>query len=218
MTQIVRRYSFEVDVDMRFDQQNRLETRKPDFQLMRMEMQSSDVWEFHLQPTVEHLRAPFRIFSGVTLPAGASYSFLRRIYSLQTANRRPVALNARYEDGAFYSGARRQVTNTVSLRPRVGWLLSLTNDYNDVRLREGHFVTVLWRADANTQFSPWLSLVETVQYDTVSRGLGWQMRFRWIQKPGDDWYFVYTHNWIESGQLSTLDHKAAVKVSRTFRF
>jgi hypothetical protein len=218
MTRLIRRYSVEVDVDMRFDREGRIETRRPDIQFVRMELQSSDLFEFHVQPLYEHLPAPFTIFSGVTLPAGSSYTFLRRIYSLQTANKRVVSWNTRYEDGSFYSGQRRQVTNTLNVRPRVGWLLSVTHDYNDVFLREGRFKTALWRADASTQFSPWLSLVNTMQFDTVTKALGWQLRFRWIQRPGDDWHFVYTHNWIEGDTLMTLDRKAAVKVSRTFRF
>jgi hypothetical protein len=97
-------------------------------------------------------------------------------------------------------------------------LFGVTADRNDVRLREGRFTTTLWRADVNTQFSPWLSLAQIVQYDTVSRGLGWQARFRWIQRPGDDWYVVYTHNWISGETLFTLDRKAAAKIVRTIRF
>jgi hypothetical protein len=57
----------------------------------------------------------------------------------------------------------------------------------------------------------------------VSRLLGWQMRFRWIPRPGSDIYVVYTHNWNESllenqRRFSTLDNRLATKVVHTFRF
>ena len=55
-----------------------------------------------------------------------------------------------------------------------------------------------------------------IQYDSLSQGLGWQMRFRWITRPGDDLFIVYTHNWVERA-FETLDRRAAVKVVRTLR-
>jgi hypothetical protein len=40
----------------------------------------------------------------------------------------------------------------------------------------------------NTQFGPFVSLANNVQYDSDSRVLGWQVRFRWILTPGNDIY------------------------------
>jgi len=60
----------------------------------------------------------------------------------------------------------------------------------------------VFRVRADTQFSPWLSLANNLQYDNVSGLLGWQMRFRWIRRPGNDLYRVYTRNWrdvLETG-------------------
>ena len=90
--------------------------------------------------------------------------------------------------------------------------------YNDVTLAEGTFTTKLYRLDARTQFSPWISLSNNVQFDTQSQSLGWQMRFRWIRKPGNDLYLVYTHNWLDSDRLATIDRKAAMKIVQTYRF
>ena len=55
--------------------------------------------------------------------------------------------------------------------------------------------------------------------DSVSEVLGWQVRFRWIVKPGNDLYLVYTHNWQDSPiGFDTLDNRAATKLSYTHRF
>ena len=101
--------------------------------------------------------------------------------------------------------------------------MSVEAKRNLLNLTEGSFTADVYRFDANTQFSPWLSLCNNLQYDTVSRLLGWQMRFRWIRRPGNDVYFVYTHNWrevLEAGARSfaTLDNRATSKVLYTFRF
>ncbi|MBY0496651.1 MAG: hypothetical protein K2Y23_20790 [Cyanobacteria bacterium] len=65
-------------------------------------------------------------------------------------------------------------------------------------------------------------LVNNVQYDSVSRVVGWQSRFRWIVEPGNDIFFVYTHNWIDpldpSARFATLDRRAAAKAVYTKRF
>jgi hypothetical protein len=68
-----------------------------------------------------------------------------------------------------------------------------------------------------------MSLANNLQYDTISRLLGWQVRFRWIHRPGNDLYIVYTHNWrdvfeAQRRRLSTLDNRLATKLVYTLRF
>ena len=77
------------------------------------------------------------------------------------------------------------------------------------------------RGTADTQFTPFIALVNIVRYDTVSRVLGWQSRYRWILTPGNDLYVVYTHNRVDEPLLDrfgTLDRRAASKVLYTHRF
>jgi hypothetical protein len=51
--------------------------------------------------------------------------------------------------------------------------------------------------------------------------IGWQSRFRWILKPGNDLYIVYTHNWADDPlqrRIYTLDRRAASKFMYTYQF
>jgi hypothetical protein len=214
----IRRFSFEGDFNYIFNLDGHLESRRPDLQLIRIDLHSSDILEFHLLPLYERLPRDFQISPGIVLPAGGQYSFLRRRYQVQTTTSRPVSLNATYEDGEFYSGSRRQVTGTLSVRPARGWLVNVGGDINEIALREGRFTTRVWLNDVNTQFNPFISLVNRLQFDTVTRQLGWQARFRWITRPGDDIFLVYTHNWIDRATLQTLDRKGSIKIVRTIRF
>jgi hypothetical protein len=34
-----------------------------------------------------------------------------------------------------------------------------------------------------------------IQYDDISRRLGWNARFRWQISPGNEIYLIYTKNW-----------------------
>jgi Domain of unknown function (DUF5916) len=217
-TRYVRRFSFEAMSSFYLDLDGRLETRRTDLQLLRIDLHSSDLLEFHLLPLYERLPRDFQISPGIVLPAGSQYSFVRRHYQVQTTTSRPLSLNATFEDGAFYSGSRRQVVGTLSIRPHRGWLVNVGGDFNEIALREGRFTTRLWLNDVNTQINPFLSLVNRLQFDTVTRQLGWQLRFRWITRPGNDIFLVYTHNWTDRTTLQTLDRKGSIKIVRTIRF
>jgi hypothetical protein len=138
-----------------------------------------------------------------------------------TANRRVLALNGRYERGGFYSGSRDQTVLQLTVRARPGYIVYVNGEWNQVTLDEGRFASNLYRIVAETQFTPFIALVNNLQFDTMSRVMGWQSRFRWIVQPGNDLYVVYTHNWLEDPVLdrfATIDRRAASKVLYTHRF
>ena len=71
----------------------------------------------------------------------------------------------------------------------------------------------------DTTFSPFLSVSNNIQYDTVSRTLGWQLRFRWILEPGNDIYVVWVNNWLDTGEaLTRIEGNAAAKLVYSHRF
>ena len=59
-----------------------------------------------------------------------------------------------------------------------------------------------------------MSLTNNVQYDSESGEVGWQLRFRWIQKPGNDVFFIWTQNWLDEigSGFSALDRRGAAKI------
>ena len=219
----VRRYGWGVGTDLFTDMNSRWVTREINVRVGRIEFHTGDNIEANVVPSYERLQQPFRISSGITLPAGRSYSFTRYSVSVNTANQRVVALRPRVEWGGFLSGTRRELGFDVGIRPRPGVTLNLANEWNQVSLAEGRFSTRLHRAIVDTQFSPFVSLVNNVQYDSVSRVLGWQSRLRWTVTPGNDVFVVYTHNWIEDSlepnqRFRTLDRRGAAKAVYTKRF
>jgi hypothetical protein len=219
----IRRFRFGVDPSIYTDLENRAQSLELNLQPFRLETHGGDNFEVQVSPSYERLDLPFAIAPGVTLPGGTDYRFLRYSVSLQSANRRVVALRPRAEWGSFFSGDRTEYGLGVDVRPRSGVRVNATYEYNRVTLPEGRFDTRLMRVVADTQFSPFMYLVNNVQYDSVSRGLGWQSRFRWIVRPGNDVFLVYTHNWIDdhldpNQRFRTLDRRGAAKVVYTKRF
>jgi hypothetical protein len=218
----IRRLGFGGDLDVYTDTANRLVTREFDFTMTRVELHSGDNIEANVVPSYERLEQDFTISPGITLPAGTDYTFTRYRLAASTANKRIVSVQPRVEWGSFLSGDRTEAVMGIGLRPRPGVTVTLSYEFNDVHLAEGSFQTKLYRVVADTQFSPFMYLVNNLQFDSVSRVVGWQSRFRWILTPGNDIFFVYTQNWIDpldpSARFMTLDRRGATKAVYTKRF
>jgi hypothetical protein len=218
----IRQLTTRLDMDLLTDPaDNRTLTRTVDFTAIHFNFHSTLTLEFHVIPNYERLERPFNIYPGISLPVGSSYDFTRYRFQMQTPNSRILALNMIGEAGNFYSGTRRQLTLNWSVRPRPGMVYYIDSEWNRIELQEGRFSTRLFRFIADNQFNPWISMTNNFQYDSISGVLGWQSRFRWIIKPGNDLYFVYNHNWLENkpfDRFDTLDRRIASKIVYTHRF
>jgi hypothetical protein len=217
----IRRFEFGSEVEIITDPQNRLLERTVDLTLLNVQFHSQDNFAVAVEPTRVVLDEPFEISDGIILPVNAAYDFTRFSLRGQTANRRLLAVNTYFETGGFYSGSRRQTNAGLTVRLAPGYILSFNGEFNQVKLAEGAFDTSVYRIVGETQFTPWIAIVNNVQYDDQSAILGWQSRFRWILTPGNDLYVVYTHNWLDDpvrSRFSTLERRAASKVLYTYRF
>ena len=104
--------------------------------------------------------------------------------------------------------------------------LNLEGSYqvNDVTLPQGDFKTNLYRMQSGFFPTPWTSLISSLQYDDVSEVVGLFTKFRWIVRPGNDVFLVYTHNWRNVGDsiwefnTKTLSQGASSKINYTHRF
>jgi hypothetical protein len=216
----IRRFSFLARMDLQNDSNNNVLQRDFELNVFGLELHSQDTFSIVVSPTHERLDSDFRIHRDVTLTAGTEYDYTRYQFTFSSANRRVLALRSIVGIGEFYSGTRRQVDLSLTYRARPGLIVYASADLNQIDLPEGKFDTQIFRLTGETQFSPWLALVNNVQYDSVSRVLGWQGRFRWILKPGNDFYVVYMHNFLDDPRqgLLTLDRRASAKAIYTHRF
>ena len=217
----IRRIEHDANLEIVTDLQNQLQERTTNLTPLNIQFHSQDNVGVEVDPTYVRLDRPFTISPGITMPLGAEYHFTRFAVRGQTANRRLLALNGRFETGGFYSGHRKQTVVGLTVRARPGYIISLNGEWNQIDLVEGSFASNVFRGVADTQFTPFMALVNIIQFDTMSRVLGWQSRYRWIVRPGNDLYVVYTQNWLEDAvrdRFATLDRRAASKVLYTHRF
>jgi hypothetical protein len=220
-SRLVRQFTYSATLDVQTDLSNQVLVRSLDVQGFGVTMQSQETFTLGVIQRYERLEAPFPISRGIVLPFGSTYDYTRFRATWQTAQRRKLAFGGRFETGNFYSGTRQESVANLNIRVAPGYIVYLTGEFNSVRLAEGNFDTRLLRVTAETQFTPFVTLVNNVQYDSVSAVAGWQSRFRWIVTPGNDIYVVYTHNWLDDPLLdrfNTQDKRIATKLLYTYRF
>jgi hypothetical protein len=215
-----RGMQFRADADINTDLRNHVIDRRISFTPMELEFHSGDSIEFQLFKQTENLDEDFEISDDVILPAGSSFDWWRYQIGYDSAEQRMFSGRVEYSFGDFWDGQRSEWTLDLNIRPRTGVLIQLSSEFNDVDLPGGAFTTKLYGLDVRTQFSPWTYLSNNVQYDTDSRELGWQLRFRWIQRPGDDIFFIWTQNWQDEfgNRFASLDRRGVAKIVRTIRF
>jgi hypothetical protein len=217
----IRQLSFELGADVRTDVSDDLVTRVVNVTPLGLQLHSQESINFGISHSYERLLRDFEIQEGVILPEGTDYSFTRYRVQVGTANRRMLSTSSRVEIGDFFSGRREEVSVGLGVRPVVGVVANATSEWNRVTLPEGRFQTRVYRLTLDTQFSPWIYVVNNLQYDSVSDGLGWQIRFRWTVEPGNDLYVVYTQNWRDdplADRFLTQDRRGAAKFVYTYRW
>jgi hypothetical protein len=217
---LIRQLRWGADFQIVTDMGNTVESRELNLTLGEISTHAGDNVGFGASPTYERLPEDFEISDGVILPVGSDYHFTRWRAGFGTASRRVVSINGQYGWGGFFSGDRQDINLGLALRPRPGIRVNGAFERSRVELSQGSFTTRLYRLILDNQFNPRVYVINNLQYDSVSRVLGWQARFRWILDPGNDLYLVYQQNWIDdpAGPFGTLDRRAATKLSYTHRF
>jgi len=89
------------------------------------------------------------------------------------------------------------------------------------RLPQGDFDEKVYQLKADLFLSPDLGVMNYVQYDDVSRELGWSTRLRWRISPGNEVFLVYNKNWERRwdpmSRFIPLEERGVLKISFSIR-
>src|SRR5439155_24468529 len=100
--------------------------------------------------------------------------------------------------------------------------ISFNTNQTFARLPQGNFVARILSWQVNYAASSFLTFSNLIQYDNLSRNLGWQSRVRWILKPGNDLFVSFNQGWIQDPaagyQFIAQNSKLSTKFQYTFRF
>ncbi len=182
---------------------------------------SGDRIEFNYAPQFERLFAPFEISTGVFIPPG-DYRFTRWRAEFGTASKRRWRVEGTWWFGTYWSGHADQIEFSLQYKIAPRLQFSFDTEQTFARLPQGNFVARIYSFRANYSVSPFLSFSNLVQFDNESRDLGWQSRVRWILRPGNDLFLVFSQGWLQNPRggfhFSPADTKLSTKFQYTFRF
>ncbi len=217
---VVRQFFFQTSFDYYWDLSGRLETRRLQFTPLSFQTESGERLAFEVSPTRDILPYDFEVAPGVILPAGP-YDFTNYQISVNTASHRFAVLDAGYGFGGFYSGHLDQRTLGLAVKAGGYVNLSVRLDLVRGRLPEGNFDENVFELKADFFLSPDLGFLNYIQYDDISRQLGWNTRLRWQIKPGNYIYVVYNKNWERSydpaARFYPLQDRGVLKITLSIR-
>ena len=216
---VVRKYSFTGSVAYVENGAGRLETREQQGEF-GIEFQNADRFLAGYTRSYEFLPAPFRIGSGVTLPAGG-YDFGGALIQYNRANRQRIAGSLTLEKGSFYNGDRTAFSvagGQVSVTPKFS--LEPTYSVNWVSLVEGDFTTQLIGSRVTFTTTPFMFTSALVQYNSESHSLSANVRLRWEYRPGSELFIVYNDERDTFGRRfpDLMNRAFIVKINRLLRF
>lgn len=190
----IRQFFFEASGDFYWQLDGTLETRRLTFEPLSFRTESGE--NFNASVVVNHDVLPydFEVAEEVVLPAGP-YDFTNLRLSFNTATYRPLSFDLNYTVGGFYSGHYGDFNAGLTCHFRGN--LDLVFNTNLVRgtLPQGKIKENVYQLKLDFYFSPDLGFMNYIQYDSVSKLLGWSARFRWEIKPGNFIYLIYNSNW-----------------------
>ncbi|HSH76357.1 MAG TPA: hypothetical protein VLA09_11785, partial [Longimicrobiales bacterium] len=201
-----------------------LEDQQLQFDVLGINFESGDGLNVSATRTNEYLDRQFEVSEGVPIEIGR-YQYWDYRVNFRTAGQRKLGMFANYSWGGFWNGDRTQLNTRFNVRAIPGFTLSPGLERNDVTLPQGSFTASVYSIEGQWNPSPWVSFTNQLQYDDVSELVGLFARMRWIVRPGNDVYLVYTHNWVNYGGgilqdpwLQTVSRGASLKLNYTHRF
>ena len=191
----IRQFFFEIEPSLVTDLQGRVENWRVFTAPFNVRTESGEHLEWNYAPAFERLDAPFEIQPGVVIPLG-SYRWTRFRAEVNTATKRPWVVDFAFRWGTFYDGSLRQYQPALTLKPSTHLAVVLQMERDEGKLPHGNFVTQLFSGRFDYNASPNVTWSNLVQYDSVSRILGFQTRLRWILRPGNDLFVVVSRGWF----------------------
>ncbi len=201
-----------------------LEEREWQFDIFGIDFESGDNIEFGATRVLEYLDYGYEVSDGIDILPGEYINWEWNVRG-RTTGRRRVSMFGGMSRGGFWDGDRTRVNARISLRPNPGMSISTNFEHNVVSLPRGSFTADVYEVEGQWNANQWVSLTSQVRYDNDSGLVGLFSRLRWIVKPGNDLFLVYTHNWrslgldiLDDRDFVTLSRGGAIKANYTYRF
>jgi hypothetical protein len=196
----------------------RIETSEIQIKPLGIRFFSGEEIGYSLINQQEYLYSDFNIFRNITI-GQKGYEWWRHEVALKTKGARNVWGEATYGFGQFYNGSREDIILKANWKVAVPFFLGGSFIQNHVELPDGNFTANIYQMNANILVNPDISLYNFVQYDNASKNIGWQSRFQWILKPGNEIIIAWNNRFLKTDGPFYMDESALrLKLKYNIRF
>lgn len=193
-------------------------TRDLKLSVLGIRFKSGEEFSWTVNQQFELLKNNFAIFPGFVIPKD-EYIFWRQNFQIASAGSKNFAGIANYGFGDFYDGKREDISLALNYKVAVPLFIGTKFSLNNVSLPSGDFSAKIVQFNLNLLFSPEITLYNYVQYDNATEKLGWQSRFQWILKPGNEIILAWTSGWSQPLENWVLNESALrFKIKYNIRF
>ncbi|MCG6188584.1 carbohydrate binding family 9 domain-containing protein [Maribellus maritimus] len=194
------------------------ETREFKIKPLGLRFLSGEELSYSLINQYEMLTEDFNIFENFVIPQG-KYEWWYHVFELETKGARNLWGEASYGFGDFYTGYRKDIILEANWKVAVPFFIGGAITRNEVDLPDGNFTANIYQVNANILFSPNITLYNYLQYDNASKNIGWQSRFQWILKPGNEIILAWNSNFLKPVDKFFMDESAIrLKLKYNIRF
>ena len=186
----IRRLEFKpVDVEYYWDINNVPESAFWEWRPLGFATESGEFFEFNIQRTFDRLDEDFTVFEGVVVPRG-KYHYTHYEIQFETNSSRTISSGVFFNWGKYYTGSRRTLAASATLKPNK--YLSLSADYttNWVDLASGSFNSRELGGQIRYAFSTLLNTSLFAQWNNEDRQVNLNFRLHWIPNIGSDIFLV----------------------------
>jgi hypothetical protein len=193
-------------------------TRELKLAPLGIRFKSGEEFYYSANQQYEFLSNDFNIFPGFVIPK-SEYTFWYNNIQLISAGSRNLAGSLSLGKGDFYNGRREDLKLTVAYKVAVPLYIGGNYSLNHVILPEGDFTARIYQLNMNILFSPAITLYNYFQYDNATEKIGWQSRFQWIVKPGNEIILAWTSGWTQPTDRYVMNESALrLKLKYNIRF
>ena len=193
-------------------------TRELNISPLGIRFKSGEEFSYSINQQYEFLAKDFLIYPGFSIPAN-QYTFWRQNIQLTSAGSRNLAGIVNFSIGDFYNGRRHDMKLTINYKIAVPLYVGSNYTQSHVFLPEGDFTARIYQMNLNILVSPTVTLYNYFQYDNASDKIGWQSRFQWILKPGNEIILAWTSGWAQPGSQWIMNDSALrLKLKYNIRF
>ncbi|MFA5327198.1 MAG: DUF5916 domain-containing protein [Prolixibacteraceae bacterium] len=197
---------------------NVMVTRELNISPLGIRFKSGEEFSYTVNQQYELLLKDFPIFPGFVIPED-NYTFWRHTILLTSAGGRNLAGAASFGTGNFYNGTRNDLKLTLNYKVAVPLFIGGNYTQNHVKLPEGDFTARIYQLNLNILLSPDITLYNYFQYDNATEKMGWQSRFQWILKPGNEIILAWTSGWTQPESQWIMNESALrLKLKYNIRF